>query len=269
MQLRESVRHKQVFVIQPTAPPVNDHLVELLAFADGCRRAAATSVTAIVPYFAYARQDKRVARREPITASMVAQLMQSVGINHVVVVDPHTPQIEGFFQAPVDSLTAVPTLAGVLRERLLPHTVVVAPDAGRVPMATNYALRLDTPVAVLHKRREDSTSTAVTHLVGEVAGRPCLLVDDLISTGGTIRQSVEALLAAGALPRIRVVATHGLLVGPARQVLDHPAIEEILVTDTVIVDRASWPRLEVASLAPLIAGAIERLMDDRSLADLF
>jgi ribose-phosphate pyrophosphokinase len=209
-QLLEPVRHKTVFLLQSTSPPVNDHLIELLALADACRRAAATRITAIIPYFGYARADKRHGRREPITARMVADLLHAVGVSHVVTVDLHTPQIEGFFLTPVDSLTAVPTLCGALQSRLPTGTVVVSPDAGRVRMATEYAHRLGTSVIVLHKRRESGTETAVTHLVGEVRDRSCLIIDDMIATGGTLLESIHAVRAAGARPEVFVAATHGL-----------------------------------------------------------
>jgi len=268
VRLDEPVRGREVFILQPTSPPVNDHLVELLTFADACRRASAASITAIVPYFGYARSDKRDAARVPVMASMVADVMQSVGINHVVTVDVHTPQLEGFFRVPVDSLTAVPTLAAALRDRLPEGTVVVSPDAGRVRMATEFAHRLKTSVVVLHKRRESGTETRVTHLVGEVRDRACLIIDDMISTGGTIAESVEVLLGAGARPEITVAATHGLLLGGARPNLSHESVREVFVTDTVPVKNKDWPQLQVVSVAPLIAAAIRRFMTDGSLSDL-
>src|SRR5436853_1588176 len=157
VRLDEPVRGREVFIVQPTQPPVNDHLVELLAFSDSCRRASASRITAIVPYFGYARSDKRNRARVPVMASMVADLMQTVGIKHVVTVDVHTPQLEGFFRIPFDSLTAVPALATALRERLPEGTVVVSPDAGRMRMATEFAHQLKTSVVVLHKRRENGT----------------------------------------------------------------------------------------------------------------
>jgi ribose-phosphate pyrophosphokinase len=268
VQLLEPVRRKEIFIVQPTSPPVNEHLIELLAFADACRRAAATRITAIIPYFGYARADKRHGRREPITASMVAKLLQAVGIDHVVMVDPHASQIEGFFHIAVDSLTVVPTLCQGLRQRLLPETIVVSPDAGRVRMATRYAHLLGISVAVLHKQRESSTETEVTHLVGDVRDRACLIVDDMISTGGTIATSVEALLQAGARPQITVAATHGLFLDGARDKLSHKAIGEVFVTDTVSVGGREWPQLRVVSIAPLIAATIERFMIDGSISDL-
>jgi ribose-phosphate pyrophosphokinase len=268
VQLLEPVRHKTVFLLQSTSPPVNDHLIELLALTDACRRAAATRITAIMPYFGYARADKRHGRREPITARMVADLLQAVGVNHVVTVDPHTPQIEGFFRVPVDSLTAVPTLCAALQPRLPAGTVVVSPDAGRVRMATEYAHRLGTSVIVLHKRRESGTETAVTHLVGDVRDRPCLIIDDMIATGGTLLESIHALCVAGARPPFSVAATHGLFLGDALDRLIQAGVQTVYVTDTV-ASKMSVPPLEVVSMAPVLAAALERFLADGSISDLY
>lgn len=269
VRLDETVRGRDVFLVQPTAPPVNDHLVELLAFVDACRRSAAGRITAVVPYFGYARSDKRHARREPITASLVARLFQAAGVDHVVTLDLHADQIEGFFQIPVENLTAVPTLCRALRDQLPADIVVVSPDAGRVKMASDYAQRLNTSVVVLHKRRASGTETAVTHVVGDVAGRPCLIIDDMISTGGTIARAIDALLAAGARPEITVAATHGLFVGEARHRLDHKAVRSVVVTDTVAAADKAWPRLQSVSVAPLLAEAIRQLRAVGSLGALF
>ena len=266
--LDEPVRGREVFVVQPTAPPVNDHLVELLAFADACRRASAARTTAIMPYFGYARSDKRDRQRVPVAASMVADLLQAAGINHVVTVDVHTPQLEGFFRVPVDSLTAVPALVEAVRSLLPAGAVVVSPDAGRVRMATEFAQRLKTSVVVLHKQRESGTQTKVVHLVGDVRERACLVIDDMISTGGTMGKSIEALLKAGARPEIIIAATHGLLLEGARENLSHEGVRAVFVTDTVPVRHADWPRLRVVSVAPLIAAAIRQFMSDGSLSDL-
>lgn len=216
IELDDPVRRKDVYLVQPTAPPVNEHLIDLLALVDACRRAAAARITAIVPYFGYARADKRAGHREPITASMVAMILQAVGVDQIVTVDLHAAQIEGFFHIPVDSLTAVPTLAAALHEHWQPSTVIVSPDAGRVKMASDYAHQLAAPVVVLHKQRVSGTETHVTHVVGDVRDRPCLIIDDMISTGGTIVEAVAALRQAGAQPAISIAATHGLLLGDAQ-----------------------------------------------------
>lgn len=268
VQLLESVRRKEVFVVQPTSPPVNDHLVELLAFADVCRRAAAGRITAVVPYFGYARADRRDCRREPITASLVAGLMQAAGIHHVLSVDLHTPQVEGFFQVPVDTLAATPFICDDLRGRLPDGVVVVSPDAGRVRTATDFARRLDASLAVILKHRTSGRETTVTHLVGEVRGRACLIVDDMISTGGTLVSSIQALREAGAR-EFFVAATHGLLVGDAPERLEAAGVREVVVTDTVDVPCREWPRLRVVSLAPLLAEAIRRMVCRESVSEMF
>lgn len=267
--LTGSVRRKEIFIVQPTSPPVNEHLMELVAFTDACRRAASGRITAIVPYFGYSRSDKRVGRREPIMARAVADMLQGAGVDHVVTVDPHTPQIEGFFYVPVDSLTAVPVLCDALCRHLPPGVAVVAPDAGRVPLATQYALRLDAPVVVLHKQRESAMKTEITHVVGDVRGRPCLVVDDIISTGGTLATGVEALLEAGALPEITIAATHGLLVDGARENLSRSGIRDVFVSNTVPTAGKEWPGLHVVSVAPLLAAAVQRFLADGSLSGLF
>jgi ribose-phosphate pyrophosphokinase len=269
VQLLESVRRKEVFLVQPLSPPVNDHLIELLALADACRRAAAARITAVVPYLGYARSDKRHGRREPIMGRMIADVLEAAGIHHVMTVDLHAPQIEGFFGVPVDTLTAVPHLSTYLREEVPPGVVVVAPDAGALRMATDYAHRLNGTVAVLHKRRESGIGTQVTHLVGDVGGKPCLIVDDMISTGGTLASGIEALLKAGARPELTIAATHGLLLPGARQKLAHEAVKKIVISDTVAGAPKDWPRLRIISIAPVIAGALKRLLEHRSLGDLY
>lgn len=265
--LLEPVRRKEVFLVQPLAPPVNDHLVELLALADACRRAAAARVTAIVPYLGYARSDKRRGRCEPIAGRMIADLLQAVGIAHVITMDLHVPQIEGFFYVSVDALTAVPALCHALCSRLAPDVVVVSPDAGRVWMATEYAQCLAAPLVVLHKRRKSGAETYVTHVVGDAAGRACLIVDDIISTGGTVAESVRALLRAGARAEMMAAATHGLFIRGARERLEQAGVREIFVADTVAAAEKDWPKLNVVSIAPLIAGAVERFLGDGARED--
>jgi ribose-phosphate pyrophosphokinase len=260
VELLEPVRRKEVLLVQPFSPPVNDHLIELLALADACRRAAAARITALVPYFGYARADKRHERLEPISGRMVADLLQVVGVAHVITVDPHTPQIEGFFTAPTDTLTAVPALCRALDGCLPSYSVVVSPDTGRAQLASRFADCLGIPVIMLHKRRESAQRTKVTHVVGEVRNRTCVIVDDMIATGGTIAGSITALLQAGARPEFMVAATHGLFLDGAREKLDHAGVRSVLVTDTVFVREKDWPKLRVVSIASLLANAVERYM---------
>lgn len=268
VRLQESVRRREVFIVQPTSPPVNDHLVELLTFVDACRRASASRITAVVPYFGYARGDKRLCRREPITAGMVATVLQAAGVDHLLTADLHTPQIEGFFRIPVDTLTAVPALCTALRERLPDGFTVVSPDAGRVRLATEYAHRLEAPLVVLHKQRLSGTDTRATHLVGDVEGRHCLIVDDMISTGGTLLQTIAALKRAGSAPEFTVAATHGLLLNDAVERLADHGVQRLAVTDTIAPARRAGRKPMIVSVATLFAEAIRRLRADGSLEDL-
>lgn len=269
VHLDEPVRGHPVFIVQPTSPPVTENLFQLLAMVDACRRAAAGRITAIVPYFGYARADKRHARREPITASMVANLLQSVGLNHLVTLDLHAPQIEGFFDIPVDNLTAAGTLCEEIKRRLLPGTVVISPDEGRVKMASDYAERLGTEVAILQKQRKSGSETKMIKIIGDVRGRPCLVIDDMITTGGTVAQTIKVLLQAGAKPEMTVAATHGVLLDGALAQLLHPAVREIIVTDSIYANHTNHSHLTVVSITPLLAAAIQRLVARESISDLF
>jgi ribose-phosphate pyrophosphokinase len=263
ISIDESVRRREVYIVQPTAPPVDQNLLELLAFADACRRASADRIVAVLPYFGYARSDKRLNRREPIAASMVADLLQAVGITQVITLDIHAPQIEGFFRIPFDNLSAVPLLTEAVRGVLPGPIAVVSPDAGRVRAASEFARRLRAPLVVMHKRRETDVETEVTHIVGEVRGRACLIIDDMISTGGTIAESASALRRAGADREIVVAATHGLFRDGAREKLRD--LDLIVVTDSVAQTGDDWPNRRTISVAPLIANAIQRIAADGSL----
>lgn len=269
VEVDRSVRGRDVFIVQPTSPPVNDHLVELLVFADACRRADADRITAIVPYFGYARGDKREGRRVPITARAVADMMQSVGIDHVVTFDAHTPQLEGFFRIPIDNLPAARALSATLRSHVTDDTVIVSPDLGGVKRATEYAERLGRTAAVCVKRRTSGTHVAVTQVIGDVRGRPCVIVDDMITTGGTIVQAVKALLAQGARDGIVVAATHGVLVAGAREKMRAAGVTEVLVTDSIAVEPGGEPPVTRVSIAPLVAEIVRRLTGAVSLRDLY
>lgn len=262
VRLEEPVCGREVVLVQPTAPPVNDHLVELLALADACRRGVARRITAVIPYYGYARSDKRHNELEPIMGRVVADLLQSVGISHVVTMDLHTPQIEGFFRAPVDSLTAMGALCDAMRSRLPPDFVVVAPDAGRAVLAARYAQCLGAEVVVLHKRRTPR-GVEMVRVVGDVAGRACLLIDDMISTGGTLAQAAAVLLDKGARPGIVIAATHGLFIGPARERLDRAEIDSVFVTDTIAPPIRDWDRLHIVPVGAVFAAAVQRYLDGR------
>lgn len=269
VRVDEPVRGRPVFIVQSLSPPGTEALFELLLFVDACRRAAAGRITAIVPYLGYARADKRHGARQSIAASMVATLLQAVGIDHLMTIDLHAAQIEGFFHCPVDCLTAVPTICDELRSRLAPGTVIVSPDEGRIRMAGDYARRIGHTIAVLEKQRRTGIETQIVRVMGEVRDRPCLIIDDMISTAGTIVTAVAALLEAGARPEITVAATHGVLLENARDKLQHAAVQRVIVTDTVAPHETGWSKLSVVSVAPLFAGAIERLTNRQSFRDLF
>ncbi|MER3426049.1 MAG: phosphoribosylpyrophosphate synthetase [Thermus sp.] len=266
VRLLESVRGDDVYLIQPTSPPVNDHLMELLLLADAARRSSAARINAVVPYFGYARQDKQTEGREPISAKLVANLLEAVGVDRVIAIDLHAPQIQGFFDIPVDHLSAVKLFARYLKERGLDQgAVVVSPDAGRAEEARRLAERLSLPFAMLAKRRTGPRETQVTYVIGDVEGKRPLVIDDIISTGGTIRRGVEALLQAGARPEVVVLATHPVLVAGARENLAHPAIREVVFTDTIPLREGGYT---VLSTAELLAQAIRHVHTNQSVSAL-
>jgi ribose-phosphate pyrophosphokinase len=261
VQLNDPVRERRVFIVQSSCPPVDQHVMEVLAIADACRRAAASSVTWIAPYFGYARSDKRRGGRTPVMGRLVADFAERAGIDHLIAVDLHSQQVEGFFHIPVENLSAVPALADALKPHLEPESVIVSPDTGRVKMASAYASRMGCPVAVLHKERLNGRKTAVSRIVGEVRARPCVIIDDMISTGGTINNAVEALIRAGAAGNFIVATSHGVFTSEARKNLNHPAIRKVIVTDSISVSPDDWPQVKIVSLAPILAGAIRRSID--------
>jgi ribose-phosphate pyrophosphokinase len=268
VEVRESVRGHDVYVIQPTGPPVDASLLELLLVADACRRAGATHLTAVVPYFGYARQDRRARGREPVGARLIADLIGASGVERLVAIDLHSAALEGFFPIPLEHLSAVPLLVETVRPFLPENAVIVAPDLGAVKLAERYAGLLDRPVAIVHKIRLTGEEVSVRRLLGEVRGRAPLIVDDMISTGGTIDAAIKALLAAGCAGEIMVAASHALLVGPAIQRLHALPVKRFVVTDSLAVPPVRGIPLHIAGLGPLLADAIARLHDNQSLADL-
>jgi ribose-phosphate pyrophosphokinase len=266
--VRDSLRGHDVYLLQPTSPPFETHLLELLLLADACRRAGAGRVTAVVPYFGYARQDRRAGGREPVGARLIADLFSAAGIHRLVAIDLHSPTLEGFFSFPLEHLTAVPELAAAVQSGLT-ERVVVAPDLGAARLADRYGRALDLPVAMVHKTRITGEEVLVRGMTGDVAGRAPIIVDDMISTGATIAAAVAALREAGCRPPITVIATHALLVAGAVACLQQLALEGVIVTDSVAIPAAAVALpLHVVSVSSCVAQSIARLHHDRSLADL-
>ncbi len=268
VEIQQSVRGHDVYLIQSTSPPADAHLMELLFLADACHRAGARRITAIVPYFGYARQDRRGKGREPVGARITSDLFAAAHIAHVVAVDLHTPELEGFMSIPLEHLTAVPILARTAAPLLGADCVVVSPDLGGVKLAERYARALGQPMAVVHKTRLSGREVEVHGIVGEVAGRVPVIVDDMVSTAGTVAAAIRALLDAGAVPPACVVATHALLVGEAIERLGGVPLKRLVFSDSVAAAAHPALPIEVASIAPLLAEAIKRLHCEQSLADL-
>jgi len=271
VRFEESVRGCDAFVIQAHASPVNDHLMEQLIMVDALKRASARRITVVSPFYPYARQDKKHAGREPISARLVADMYRLAGATRVMTVDLHAAQIQGFFDGPVDHLYGLPILADYVKEKYdLSNCVVVSPDAGRVRMADMWSDRLGCPLAIIHKRRDPNVANtvAVHEVVGEVEGKTCLLVDDMIDTGGTICLAAEALKVQGA-EKVIAAATHPVLSGPAADRLNRSAFEEVIVTNTLPLDpKVQIDKLTVLSIAPLLAKAIKAVFTDGSVAAL-
>jgi ribose-phosphate pyrophosphokinase len=268
VELQESVRGHDVYLLQPTSPPVEAHLLELLLLADASRRAGAAQLTAVVPYFGYARQDRRASGREAVGARLIADLLAASGLQRLVAVDLHSAALEGMFAIPVEHLSAVSLLVEAVRPLLAPNTVVVAPDLGAVKLAERVARGLHLPMALVDKERLTGEEVRVRRVVGRVEGCPVLVVDDMISTGGTVQAAIQALLAAGGAPEVTVVASHALLVGPAVERLRALPVRRLVVTDSVAAAAPLPCPGQIVSLAPLLAEAIRRLHHQQSLGDL-
>jgi len=266
--IEESVRGEDVFVIQPTSPPVNEHIVELLLTLDAFKRASARRVTAVMPYYGYSRQERKAKPREAISAKVIANCLTQAGADRVMLLDVHAPAMQGFFDIPVDALTAVGLLSRRLAELHLENGIVVAPDTGRVKLAERYADALGMPLGLMTKRRIDG-AVQVTHVVGDLRGRVPVVVDDIMAGGSLIHQ-LPALLEAGARPEMVLVIVHPLLTGDAPERLNQPFIHTMLVTDSVELPPERRPAvLETVSIAPLLAEAIRRTHNEQSVSPLF
>src|SRR5262245_6794534 len=267
VQINENVRGTDVFVIQPTCPPVNDNLMELLIMIDALKRASAHRITAVLPYYGYARQDRKVQPRVPISAKLVADLLAAAGVDRVLALDLHANQIQGFFNIPVDHLFATPVMIDYLGKKDLNDPVLVSPDAGGVERARAIAKRLNAGLAIIDKRREGPNSAVAMYLIGEVEGHDAVVIDDMIDTAGTLIQAVGALEREGAR-RILACGVHPVLSGPAMERIRASGLEEVVVTNSIPVDRRD-PRITVLSVAPLLGEAIRRIHAEESVSTLF
>ena len=269
IKLEENVRGSDVFVIQPTCTPVNEHLMELLLLIDALRRASAARVTAVIPYYGYAKQEKKTTGREPISAKLVANLIRTAGAHRVLTMDLHAPAIEGFFDIPVDHLQAGPLLADNIREKNLSNPVVVSPDAGGVGRANSFRERIGAGLAIIAKQRPQPDVAEVLEMVGEVDGRTAIIVDDMISTGGTLAEAARSLKERGAIG-VYACATHGIFAGDAITIMARSMLLETVVTNTIpLPPECDGARIKVISVAPLFAEAIMRIHKDLSLSALF
>ncbi|MDD5432310.1 MAG: ribose-phosphate pyrophosphokinase [Candidatus Omnitrophica bacterium] len=270
VKVNENVRGKDVFVIQPTCPPSNENIMELLVMIDALKRASANRITAVIPYFGYARQDRKDQPRVPITAKLVANLLTTAGANRILTMDLHAGQIQGFFDIPVDHLFSIGVFEDYLEKLNLPDLVIVSPDVGSIKMARAYAKRLSAGLAIIDKRRDSPEKTEVMHILGEVKGKNAIITDDLIATGSSLIEAVVALKNFGA-KTIRAAITHGVLSGPAIQrINDCKDLSELLITDSIpVTDGKVNPKIKVLSVAQLLGEAIRRIHIEESVSSLF
>jgi ribose-phosphate pyrophosphokinase len=272
VEIMENVRGKDVYLVQSTCPPANEHLMELLVMADACKRASAGRITAVIPYLGYARQDRRQrAMRVPITAKLVADMIGCAGVDRVLTVDLHADQIQGFFDVPVDNVYASPVLLGEVWKQKYDNMIVVSPDVGGVVRARALARRLDNAdLAIIDKRRQRANESQVMNIIGDVRGRSCILVDDLVDTAGTLCQAAQALKDEGAA-RVIAYITHPVLSGKAVERIENSALDQLVVTDTIPLGEAArkCKRIRVLSVAELLAETMRRIRDEESVSSLY
>ena len=269
-QIQENVRGADVFVLQPTCRPVDEHLMELLLMIDALKRASARRITAVVPYYGYSRQDRKDKPRAPISAKVVADLLTTAGADRALIIDPHAPQIQGFFNIPVDHLFASPVLVDHFRKLNLPNLTVVSPDAGGVERARFFAKKMEDALAIVDKRRVEMNVAEVMHVIGDVNGRTCLVIDDLIDTAGTLVKTAAALMKNGA-SKIYACASHPVLSGDAVENISQSHFSEVVVTNTIPLSEAARkePKIRVLSIAGLIGRAIQSIHEETSVSKLF
>ena len=270
VQIQENVRGADVFVIQPTSRPVDEHLMELLLMIDALKRASARRITAVIPYYGYGRQDRKDKPRSPISAKLVADLLTTAGANRALIIDPHASQTQGFFNIPVDPLFASPVLVGHFKDLNLPNLTVVSPDAGGVERARFFAKKMDSALAIMDKRRVEMNEAEIMHVIGDVRGRTCLVLDDLIDTAGTLVKTAAALMDNGA-SAVYACASHPVLSGPAVESIAQSCIQQVVVTDTIPLGEAAGrePKITVRTVAGLIGRAIQAIHEEASVSKLF
>ena len=269
VNILESVRGQDVYVIQSTNNPVNDNLMELLIMIDALKRASAGRINAVIPYYGYARQDRKAKARDPITAKLVADLIVAAGADRVLTMDLHANQIQGYFNIPVDHLLGMPILAKYLNEEQMEDLVVVSPDHGSVTRARNLAQMLNCPIAIIDKRRPEPNKSEIMNIIGNIEGKNCIIIDDMIDTAGTICNAANAIKALGA-KSVKAAATHAILSGPAVERLEASAIEELVLLDTVpLPEEKKLEKMSFLSVAPLFAEAMSRIFNNGSVSDLF
>ena len=269
INIEESIRGSDVFVIQSTSEPVNEHLMELLIMIDALKRASAATINIVIPYYGYARQDRKARAREPITAKLVANLLETAGATRVITIDLHAPQIQGFFDIPVDQLIAVPILGSYFKEKELSDIVVVSPDHGGVTRARRLADRLKAPIAIIDKRRPRPNVAEVMNIIGDIEGKTAIIIDDIIDTAGTITLAADALVEKGA-KEVYACCTHPVLSGPAIERINHSSIKELVVTNTITLpEEKKIDKITQLSIAPLLSEAIIRVYEKQSVSTLF
>jgi ribose-phosphate pyrophosphokinase len=270
VRFEESIRGSDVFILQSFTANVNNEIMELLIIIDALKRASAGRITAVIPYYCYSRQEKKAAPREPISARMLADIITTAGADRVITMDLHAPAIQGFFNIPVDHMTALPMLAQYIRQKNLPDGVVIAPDAGSVKKAEKLAARLELPLGVMYKRRPAPNIAEIAFFIGEVKDKTPIIIDDMVDTAGSIMQVVGALLERGAKHEIHLLTTHGIFSPPAIERLKHEAIKEIVVCNTIpLTPEKIIPKFTILSVAPLLGDAIRRIHQDISVSVLF
>ena len=270
IQVLENVRGSDVFVVQPTCFPVDEHLMELLLMVDALKRASARRITTVIPYYGYARQDRKDKPRVPVSSKLIADLLTTAGAHRALVVDLHAPQIQGFFNIPVDHLFASPVLVDHFRKMMLPHLTVVSPDAGGVERARFFAKKIDAALAIVDKRRTDMNVAEVMHVIGDVRDRTCLIIDDIIDTAGTLVKTADALISAGA-SKVFACASHPVLSGQAIERIAKSKLEQVVVTNTIPLTEQgkSEPKVKVLSIAGLLGRAIQSIHEETSVSSLF